>query len=163
MGRTMFDVGLEPWGANPPFHMPVFDLTHRARQPLPMEGGTTYFFVTEGLENALVDDVCTRETKDKQQKLHYNIFYRNLFVGFNAMFLQILVLVFAVIGLVKGEFQLTRNRRLMNPHGRIAGGILLIGMFLSPLLGLIVAIIYGFATSTVEKPKNDATYESEAL
>src|SRR5215813_14727628 len=40
MGRRMFDVGVEPWGDPPPFRgLPVFVLTHQARQPLPMQGG----------------------------------------------------------------------------------------------------------------------------
>ncbi|MGI5523172.1 dihydrofolate reductase family protein [Micromonospora sp. CA-259024] len=41
------------WGDNPPFHTPVFVLTHHAREPQPMEGGTTYHFVTDGIESAL--------------------------------------------------------------------------------------------------------------
>jgi dihydrofolate reductase len=41
------------WGDNPPFHAPVFVLTHHARDPQPMEGGTTYYFVTDGIESAL--------------------------------------------------------------------------------------------------------------
>ena len=41
------------WGANPPYHTPVFVLTHHARAPLVMEGGTTFYFVTEGVESAL--------------------------------------------------------------------------------------------------------------
>jgi dihydrofolate reductase len=41
------------WGDNPPFHGPVFVLTHHAREPQPMEGGTTYHFVTDGIESAL--------------------------------------------------------------------------------------------------------------
>ena len=41
------------WGDNPPFHAPVFVLTHHAREPQPMAGGTTYHFVTDGLESAL--------------------------------------------------------------------------------------------------------------
>ncbi|MBC9714403.1 dihydrofolate reductase family protein [Streptomyces sp. TRM66268-LWL] len=41
------------WGDNPPFHAPVFVLTHHARDPQPMDGGTTYHFVTEGLAAAL--------------------------------------------------------------------------------------------------------------
>ena len=41
------------WGANPPYHTPVFVLTHHARAPLEMEGGTTFYFVTEGAESAL--------------------------------------------------------------------------------------------------------------
>jgi dihydrofolate reductase len=64
MGRTMFDVGVQPWGENPPFHMPVFVVTHRARQPLVMQGGTTYFFITEGIENALNQARSAAENKD---------------------------------------------------------------------------------------------------
>lgn len=41
------------WGDNPPFHGPVFVLTHHDREPQPMEGGTTYHFVTDGIESAL--------------------------------------------------------------------------------------------------------------
>jgi dihydrofolate reductase len=41
------------WGANPPYHVPVFVLTRHARQPLVMEGGTTFHFVTGGIEQAL--------------------------------------------------------------------------------------------------------------
>lgn len=41
------------WGENPPYHAPVFVLTHYPREPLPMEGGTTFFFVTDGIESAL--------------------------------------------------------------------------------------------------------------
>jgi len=41
------------WGDNPPYHTPVFVLTHHARPPLTMEGGTTFHFVTDGLESAL--------------------------------------------------------------------------------------------------------------
>ncbi|KUL46510.1 dihydrofolate reductase family protein [Streptomyces regalis] len=41
------------WGDNPPYHAPVFVLTHHAREPQPMDGGTTYYFVTDGIESAL--------------------------------------------------------------------------------------------------------------
>jgi dihydrofolate reductase len=41
------------WGQDPPFHAPVFVLTHHEREPQPMDGGTTYHFVTDGLESAL--------------------------------------------------------------------------------------------------------------
>ena len=41
------------WGEDPPFHAPVFVLTHHAREPLPMEGGTTFHFVTDGIESAI--------------------------------------------------------------------------------------------------------------
>jgi len=41
------------WGDDPPYHAPVFVLTHHARDPQPMDGGTTYHFVTDGIESAL--------------------------------------------------------------------------------------------------------------
>ena len=63
MGRNMFGGHPGPWsktdpwngwwGRNPPFHHPVFVLTHHAREPLVMEGGTTFTFVTDGIESAL--------------------------------------------------------------------------------------------------------------
>jgi dihydrofolate reductase len=61
MGRNMFGGrgawGDPPWdgwwGPNPPYHTPVFVLTHHAREPLVMEGGTTFIFVTDGIESAL--------------------------------------------------------------------------------------------------------------
>jgi dihydrofolate reductase len=55
IGRRMFDAGFDPWGDPPPFGRPVFVLTHQTRDPLPMQGGTTYLFVTNvqsGLEQA---------------------------------------------------------------------------------------------------------------
>jgi dihydrofolate reductase len=53
MGRRMFDLGEGPWGDEPPFHVPVFVLTHRARDSVAKEGGTSYTFVTDGIESAL--------------------------------------------------------------------------------------------------------------
>ena len=63
MGRNMFGGHPGPWksdkpwtgwwGKNPPFHHPVFVLTHHAREPLILEGGTSFTFVTEGIESAL--------------------------------------------------------------------------------------------------------------
>jgi len=61
MGRKMFGGGegaWDPswkgwWGADPPYHVPVFVLTHHARDPLPMQGGTTFNFVTTGVRTAL--------------------------------------------------------------------------------------------------------------
>jgi dihydrofolate reductase len=41
------------WGANPPYHCDVFVLTHHPREPVQMEGGTTFHFVTDGIERAL--------------------------------------------------------------------------------------------------------------
>jgi dihydrofolate reductase len=40
------------WGDNPPYHAPVFVLTHHPREPQPMDGGTTFHFVTDGIESA---------------------------------------------------------------------------------------------------------------
>jgi len=53
VGRRMFDVGEEPWGDDPPFHQPVFVVTHRPTAPIVKEGGTTYTFVTGGIAAAL--------------------------------------------------------------------------------------------------------------
>jgi dihydrofolate reductase len=63
MGRNMFGGGPGPWatdppwegwwGDDPPFHTPVFVVTHHPREPLEMQGGTTFVFVTEGIETAL--------------------------------------------------------------------------------------------------------------
>jgi dihydrofolate reductase len=65
MGRRMFSGGEGPgpweddpkadgwWGDDPPFHVPVFILTHHERETVPKEGGTTYTFVTDGIESAL--------------------------------------------------------------------------------------------------------------
>lgn len=53
LGKGMFDVGFEPWGDPPPFRMPVFVVTHDAREPLPMQGGTTYTFVADGIAAAI--------------------------------------------------------------------------------------------------------------
>ena len=41
------------WGENPPYHAPTYVLTHHARDPIVMEGGTTFYFVTDGIESAL--------------------------------------------------------------------------------------------------------------
>ena len=62
MGRNMFggegSWDAKPWdgwwGDEPPFHMPVFVLTHHDREPLVKDGGTTFTFVTDGIESALV-------------------------------------------------------------------------------------------------------------
>lgn len=53
IGKRMFDAGFEPWGDPPPFGRPVFVLTHEARESLPMQGGTTYHFVAQGIEGGL--------------------------------------------------------------------------------------------------------------
>ncbi|MGH8042075.1 MAG: dihydrofolate reductase family protein [Rudaea sp.] len=62
LGRNMFGPVRGPWpdeswkgwwGDEPPYHVPVFVLTHHARAPLTMKGGTTFHFVTDGIESAL--------------------------------------------------------------------------------------------------------------
>jgi dihydrofolate reductase len=61
MGRNMFGPGRgewDPdwtgwWGDDPPYHAPVFVLTHHEREPVQMDGGTTFVFVTDGIESAL--------------------------------------------------------------------------------------------------------------
>jgi dihydrofolate reductase len=62
MGRNMFGGGPGPWGPDPwkgwwgddpPFHHPVFVLTHHPREPLELKGGNTFTFVTDGIESAL--------------------------------------------------------------------------------------------------------------
>jgi dihydrofolate reductase len=52
LGKRMFD-NAHGWGDEPPFRKPVFVLTHTAREPLAKEGGTTFTFVTDGIESAL--------------------------------------------------------------------------------------------------------------
>ena len=53
MGRRMFDEGEVGWPENAPFRAPVFVLTHSAREPWVRPGGTTFFFVTDGIASAL--------------------------------------------------------------------------------------------------------------
>jgi dihydrofolate reductase len=73
LGRNMFGPvrGAWPdeswrgwWGDNPPYHVPVFVLTHHARAPLVMEGGTTFYFVTDGIESALAQAREAAKGKD---------------------------------------------------------------------------------------------------
>jgi dihydrofolate reductase len=72
MGRKMFGGGGGPWddawtgwwGENPPFHAPVFVLTHHPREVLPMRGGTTFTFVTDGIESALEQARAAAGDKD---------------------------------------------------------------------------------------------------
>lgn len=52
------------WGDNPPYHMPVFVVTHHPREPVEMEGGTTFHFVTEGIESALEQAKKAADGKD---------------------------------------------------------------------------------------------------
>lgn len=72
LGRNMFGGGPGPWdeswrgwwGEEPPFHVPTFILTHYEREPLAMEGGTTFHFVTDGIESALAQAHEAADGKD---------------------------------------------------------------------------------------------------
>jgi dihydrofolate reductase len=73
MGRNMFGGGPGPWGEqpwdgwwgeDPPFHVPVFVLTHHEREPLEMQGETTFHFVTDGIESALAQARAAAAGKD---------------------------------------------------------------------------------------------------
>lgn len=73
LGRNMFSPLRGPWkdeswrgwwGENPPYHVPTFVLTHHARPTLPMQGGTTFHFVTDGIESALRQAKAAAGAKD---------------------------------------------------------------------------------------------------
>jgi dihydrofolate reductase len=72
MGRKMFGGGDGPWdetwtgwwGEDPPYHVPVYVLTHHPREPLTMQGGTTFTFVTDGIESALEQAQTAAGDKD---------------------------------------------------------------------------------------------------
>ena len=73
LGRNMFATSRGPWvddgwqgwwGDNPPYHVPVFVLTHHPRAPLQMLGGTTFYFVTGGIEDALAQAKAAAAGKD---------------------------------------------------------------------------------------------------
>jgi dihydrofolate reductase len=82
MGRNMFGGGTGPWGDDPwkgwwgddpPYHHPVFVLTHHPREPLVCKGGTTFTFVTDGIESALdqaraAANPTTGTTADAQER-----------------------------------------------------------------------------------------------
>jgi dihydrofolate reductase len=76
LGRNMFGPVRGPWqddswkgwwGDNPPYHTPTFVLTHYERKPLVMEGGTTFYFVTGGIEAAL--QLAKQAAGDKDVKI----------------------------------------------------------------------------------------------
>ena len=76
LGRNMFGPVRGPWpdsswngwwGKNPPYHAPTFVLTHYPRDPVEMEGGTTFIFVTEGIEVAL--EQAKRAAGDRDVKI----------------------------------------------------------------------------------------------
>jgi dihydrofolate reductase len=64
IGRTMFDFGYPNWGENPPFHAPVFVVTHRGGERIEKDGGTSYTFVTDGIEAAVKQARAVADGKD---------------------------------------------------------------------------------------------------
>ena len=73
LGRNMFGPVRGPWpddswkgwwGDEPPYHVPTFVLTHHAREPIPMKGGTTFHFVTDGVESALLQAKAAARDQD---------------------------------------------------------------------------------------------------
>jgi dihydrofolate reductase len=73
LGRNMFGPVRGPWpdeswkgwwGEEPPYHVPVFVLTHHAREPIEMKGGTTFHFITDGIESALAKAKAAAGGKD---------------------------------------------------------------------------------------------------
>jgi dihydrofolate reductase len=73
MGRNMFgpirgtwpdDTWKGWWGDNPPYHVPVFVLTHHPRESIVMEGGTTFHYVTDGIHSALEKAKAAADGKD---------------------------------------------------------------------------------------------------
>ena len=73
LGRNMFGPVRGPWlddswkgwwGDDPPYHVPVFVLTHHSRSSLEMQGGTTFHFITDGLESALKKAKAAAQDKD---------------------------------------------------------------------------------------------------
>jgi len=73
LGRNMFGPVRGPWpddswkgwwGDEPPYHVPVFVLTHHAREPLVMKGGTTFHFVTDGIDSAVKQAISAANGKD---------------------------------------------------------------------------------------------------
>ena len=73
MGRNMFGPVRGPWpdnewkgwwGEEPPYHVPVFVLTNHAREPIQMKGGTTFYFITGGIESALEEAKKVANGKD---------------------------------------------------------------------------------------------------
>jgi dihydrofolate reductase len=91
MGRRMFSGGSGPWeddpnadawwGDDPPFHHPVFVLTHHPRETMEMKGGTTFTFVTGGIESALEQAQAAAGNKDVGIGGGANVFQQYLKAG----------------------------------------------------------------------------------
>ncbi len=64
MGKTMFITGEFNWPEEAPFHCPVYVLTHEKREPWPRKGGTTFYFINDGLQSALTMAKAVAGEKD---------------------------------------------------------------------------------------------------
>ena len=64
IGRRMFDYGYQNWGEEPPFHAPVFVLTHRGQERIGKTGGTSYTFVTGGINAAVEQARAAADGRD---------------------------------------------------------------------------------------------------
>lgn len=64
VGRRMFDFAVDAWGENPPFHVPVIVVTHRAHERIEKQGGTSYTFVTDGVAAAVEQAKAAAGDKD---------------------------------------------------------------------------------------------------
>lgn len=75
------------------------------------------------------------------------------------MLLPLLLLVFGVIALVKGEFNVTKKRRVSKSGGRALGVVMILGAFIFPFAALIIAIVVGLALSEPTEPGEQGTNE----
>ena len=108
LGRNMFGPIRGPWqddswkgwwGPNPPYHAPTFVLTHYEREPLVMEGGTTFYFVTGGIEEAL--SRAKQAAGDKDVKIGGGVSTVRQYL--QAGLIDSLHLAFAPVALGRGE------------------------------------------------------------
>ena len=112
LGRNMFGPIRGPWqdnswkgwwGANPPYHAPTFVLTHYEREPVVMEGGTTFYFVSGGIEEAL--KLAKQAAGDKDVKIGGGVSTVRQYL--QAGLIDSLHLAFAPVALGQGEALLT--------------------------------------------------------
>jgi len=64
LGRRMTDLGIGPWGEEPTFHAPCFVVTHRPAETIVKKGGTSYIFVTDGIEAAMTQAQAAARAQD---------------------------------------------------------------------------------------------------
>ena len=130
MGRKMFGGDAGPWGEDPwpgwwgqepPFHHPVFVITHHAREPLQMNGGTTFHFVTDGIEPALAQARDAARGQDVRLAGGASVVNEYLAAGLvDELDLSIVPLVMGggerlFAGLVPGDLKLTQLRAIEAP------------------------------------------------